>query len=66
MIKSFLNLCLILFLDMLAYIVAIVAAAAVMWAALCGARWIVASLRNAAVALQTRQRKKERYAHAPR
>jgi hypothetical protein len=31
-IKSFLNLCLILFFDMLAYMVAIVAAAAVAWA----------------------------------
>ena len=32
MIKSFLNLCLILFFDMLASMVAIVAAAAVAWA----------------------------------
>ena len=66
MIKAFLNLCLVLFLDTLAYMIAIVAAAAVMWAALCGARWIVAALRHAALALQPRQRKKEMYAPAPR
>ena len=66
MIKSFLNLCLILFLDMLAYMVAIVAAAAVAWAAVCGARWIFAALRNAVVALRARQSKKEMYADATR
>ncbi|MGA2475242.1 MAG: hypothetical protein ABSF73_01335 [Terriglobia bacterium] len=66
MIKSFLNLCLLLFLDMLAYMVAIVAAAAVAWAAVCGARWICAALQNAAIALWARQRKKEMYAHATR
>jgi hypothetical protein len=65
-IKSFLNLCLLLFLDMLAYMVAIVAAAAVAWAAVCGARWICAALQNAAIALWARQRKKEMYAHATR
>ena len=65
MIKSFLNLCLLLFLDMLAYMVAIVAAA-VAWAAVCGARWIFAALQNAVTALKARQRKKEMYAHATR
>jgi hypothetical protein len=65
-IKAFLNLCLILFLDMLAYMVAIVAAAAVAWAAVCGAKWIFAVLKNAAQALRARQRKKEMYAHATR
>jgi hypothetical protein len=65
-IKSFLNLCLILFLDMLAYMVAIVAAAAVAWAALRGARWIFAVVQNAATALRGRWRKKEMYAHATR
>jgi hypothetical protein len=42
-IKSFLNLCLLLLLDMPAYMLAIIAAAAVAWAAVCGARWIFAS-----------------------
>ena len=66
MIKSFLNLCLLLFLDMLAYMVAIVAAAAVAWAAVCGARWICAALQNAVMSLRARQRKKEMCAHATR
>ena len=66
MIKSFLNLCLILFLDMLAYMVAIVAAAAVAWAAVCGARWVFAAFRNSVLALPARQRKKEMCAHATR
>ena len=66
MIKSFLNLCLILFLDMLAYMLAVVAAAVVTWAAICGARWIFAALQNAVTALKARQRKKEMYAHATR
>jgi hypothetical protein len=66
-IKSFLNLCLILFLNTLAYMVAIVAAAAVTWAAVCGARWVFAALRTAVIALWARQkRKKETYAHATR
>jgi hypothetical protein len=65
-IKSFLNLCLILFLDMLAYMVAIVAAAAVAWAAICGARWIFAVVQNAVVALWARQRKKGTCTHATR
>jgi len=65
-IKSFLNLCLLLFLDMLAYMVAFVAAAAVACAAVCGARWICAALQNAVVALRARLRKKELYAHATR
>ncbi len=66
MIKSFLNLCLLLFLDMLAYMVAIVAAAAVAWAAVCGARWIFAALQNAVTALKARQSRKEMHAHAAR
>ena len=66
MIKSFLNLCLILFLDMLAYMVAFVAAAAVAWLAFWGARWIHAALQNAATALRARRRKKERCAHEAR
>ena len=66
MIKAFLNLCLILFLDTLAYMVAIVAAAAVAWAAFWGARWVLAALQNAVTALKARQRKKEMYAHATR
>ena len=66
MIKSFVNLCLILFLDMLAYMVAFIAAAAVAWAAVCGAKWIFAALRNSVMALRARQRKKEICAHATR
>ena len=66
MIKSFLSLCLILFLDMLAYMVAIVAAAAVAWATVCGARWIFAAFRNSVMALRARQRRKEMCAHATR
>ena len=66
MIKTFLNLCLILFLNTLAYMVALIAAAAVAWAAVCGARWVFAALQNAAIALWARQRKKEMYAHATR
>ena len=66
MIKSFLNLCLILFLDMLAYMVAIVAAAAVAWAAFWGARWIFDTLQKAVTALKVRQRKKEMCAHEAR
>jgi len=60
------NLCLILFLDMLAYMVAIVAAAAVAWATVCGARWVFAAFRNSVLALPARQRKKEMCAHATR
>ena len=66
MIKSFLSLCLILFLDMLAYMVAIVGAAAVAWAAVCGARWIFAAFRPSVMALRGRWRKKEICAHAAR
>jgi hypothetical protein len=65
-IKSFLNLCLLLFLDMLAYMVAIVAAATVAWAAVCGARWIFAALRSSVMALRARRTKKEMHAHATR
>jgi hypothetical protein len=62
-IKAFLNLCLILFLDTLAYMVAIVAAAAVAWAAVCGARWIFAGFQKALMALCAGLRK-ERFEHA--
>jgi hypothetical protein len=65
-IKSFVNLCLILFLDMLAYMVAFVAAAAVAWAAVCGARRTFAALRNSVMSLRGRWRKKEICAHATR
>jgi hypothetical protein len=65
-IKSFVNLCLILFLDMLAYMVAIVAAAAVAWAAVCGARWILAASQNSVMSLRARRTKKEMHAHATR
>ena len=54
MIKSFLNLCLILFLDMLAYLVAIIAAIVVAWAALRGAQWMLACFRNGVMVLKTR------------
>ena len=66
MVKSFLSLCLILFLDMLAYMVAFVAAAAVAWAAVCGARWIFAAFRKSVMSLRARWRKKEICAHAAR
>ena len=66
MIKSFLNLCLLLFLDMLAYMVAFTAAAAVAWAAVCGAKWIFAAFRNSVVSLRGQWRKKEMCAHATR
>ena len=66
MIKSFLNLCLILFLDMLAYMVAIVAAAAVAWAAVRGARQISAAIPNVVIALRARRTKKEMCAYATR
>ena len=66
MIKSFLNLSLLLFLDTLAYMVAIVAAAAVTWVAICGVRWIFAVVRNALVALWARQRKKGTCTHEAR
>jgi hypothetical protein len=65
-IKSFLNLCLVLFLDTLACMVAFIAAVAVVWAALCGARWVFARLQNAVTALMTRLRRKEMCAHATR
>jgi hypothetical protein len=65
-IKSFLNLCLLLFLDMLAYMVAIFAAAAVAWAAVCGAKWIFTAFRNSVMSLRGRWRKKEMHADAAR
>jgi len=65
-IKTFLNLCLIFFLNTLAYLVALIAAVAVAWAAVCGARWICAALQNAVMSLRARQRKKEMCAHATR
>jgi hypothetical protein len=51
---------------MLAYMVAIVAAAAVAWAAVCGAKWIFAAFRNSVMSLRGRWRKKEMHAHAAR
>ena len=59
MIKAFLNLCLILFLNTLAFMVAIVAAAAVAWAAICGARWIFAGFQNALMALRARRAERD-------
>ncbi len=66
MIKAFLNLCLLLFLDTLAYMVAFLAAFAVAWAAICGARWIFAVFRNTVMTLRERQGNKEIYADATR
>ena len=66
MIKAYLNLCLLLFLDMLACMAAFLAAATVMWAALCGIKWIAAAFRNTVITLKTRQRRKETYAPAAR
>jgi hypothetical protein len=65
-IKAFLNLCLTLFLNTLACLVAFIAAAAVAWAALWGAKWLLAALHNAVIALRARQRKKETHAYAAR
>ena len=66
MIKSFLNLCLLLFLDLLAHMVAIAAAFAVAWAALCGAQWIFGRFLATITALKAHLRKKEMHAHATR
>ncbi len=66
MIKSFLNLCLLIFLEILECMVAIVAAAAVAWAAVCGAKWIFAAIRNSVMSLRARRTKKEICAHATR
>jgi hypothetical protein len=51
---------------MLAYMVAFTAAAAVAWAAVCGAKWIFAAFRNSVVSLRGQWRKKEMCAHATR
>ena len=66
MIKSFLNLCLLLFLDLLAHMVAIVAAFGVAWAALCAARWTLRRLTAAVAALKARQARKVVYASETR
>ena len=62
MIKSFLNLCLLLFLDLLAHMAAIAAALAVAWAAICCARWTFRKFTASATALKARQARKEAYA----
>ena len=64
MIKSFLSLCLGLFLDTLACMVAFVAAAVVVWAALRGACCLFAAVANAIMAVRARLRRKEMYAHS--
>ena len=66
MIKSFLNLCLLLFLDLLAHMLAIVAAAAVAWAVVRGAKWIFGRFMAIITALKAHPRKKEMHAHATR
>ena len=66
MIKSFLNLCLLLFLNLLAHMVAIVAAFGVAWAAVYCARWIFGQLRTTVTALKAQQARKEMYRHATR
>jgi hypothetical protein len=58
-IKAFLNLCLILFLNTLACLVAFIAAAAVAWAAICSARWIFAGFQNAVKALRARRPRRD-------
>ena len=62
MIKSFLNLCLLLFLDLLAHMVAIAAALAVAWAAVCCARWAFRKFTASVTALKARLARKEAYA----
>ena len=66
MIKSFLNLCLLLFLDLLAHMVAIAAAFGVAWAAVCCARWTFRKFTTTVAALKARQARKETHAHATR
>ena len=66
MIKSFLNLCLLLFLDLLAHMLAIVAAAAVAWAAVCGARWTFRKFTTTVAARKAQRARKETYAPATR
>ena len=66
MIKSFLNLCLLLFLNLLAHMVAIAAAIGVAWAVACCARWMFGQLRTTVTALKARQARKEMYRHATR
>ena len=61
--KSFLNLCLLLFLDILAHMVAIAAAFGVAWAAVCCARWAFRKFTTGVTALKARQARKE--THAP-
>ena len=66
MIKSFLSLCLLLFLDLLAHMLAIAAAFGVAWAAVCGARWMFGKSRTIITALKARQARKEMHAYATR
>ena len=47
-------------------VVLAVVAAAVAWAAVCGAKWIFAAFRNSVMALRARRTKKEMHAHAAR
>jgi len=58
-IKSFLNLCLLLFLDILAHMVAIAAAFGVAWAAVCCARWACRKFTTSVTVLKARQARKE-------
>ena len=66
MIKSFLNLCLLLFLDLLAHMVAIAAAFGVAWAAVCCARWTFRKFTASVTALKARLARKETYASETR
>ena len=61
MIKSFLNLCLLLFLDLLAHMVAIAAAFGVAWAAVCCARWAFRKFTASVTALKPRLARRETY-----
>jgi hypothetical protein len=61
-IKSFLNLCLLLFLDLLAYMVAIAAAFGVAWGAVCCARWAFRKFTTSVAAVKARQARRETYA----
>jgi hypothetical protein len=58
-IKSFLNLCLLLFLDLLAHMVAIAATLGVAWATICCARWACRKFTTIVTALKARLARKE-------
>ena len=66
MIKSFLNLCLLLFLDILAHMVAIAAAIGVAWAAVCCARWAYRKFTASVTARRAQLARKEPYASETR